>query len=196
MDGQVAPHRAESRHAPDSGPGSRPGSGPGSRHVASGRSRARSWPREITNPVRLVIVRDRPLSRPQAMVSVRNGGRPGLPASGRAAPMVDADDVLRCAPCGNDLRVWAAPGMLTSRPSVRLTRRRSPSTAGRPAASRSSTSRPATSHPRRASTRASSGRSMRSPAATPWVWAPPNASLCTSPSPPWRFGATPGMVCG
>ena len=72
--------------------------------------RTRSWPREITISVRLVTTRDRQVSRPGAMVSARNGGRPGLPTSGRAAPMVDADDVLRCAPCGNDLRAWAALG--------------------------------------------------------------------------------------
>ena len=128
MDGQVAPHRAESRHAPDSGPGSRPGSGPGSRHVASGRSRARSWPREITNPVRLVIVRDRPLSRPQAMVSVRNGGRPGLPASGRAAPMVDADDVLRravaCSLATLTMTIASETALATMTPATPSPRRR------------------------------------------------------------------------
>ncbi len=58
--------------------------------VAPGRAtsprRPRSWPREITNPVRFVTARDRQLSRPRAMVSARDGGRPGLPSKreGRA----------------------------------------------------------------------------------------------------------------
>ena len=82
----------------------------------------RSWPREITILVRLVTARDRQVSQPRAMVSARNGGRPGLPSSGRAAPMVDADDVLRCAPCGNDLRAWAALGRYLEQQQDRLRR--------------------------------------------------------------------------